>query len=386
MKKGTISLLFLLPSFTFGGAERTSLNLLGSIDKTRFRICLVTSRNIFEFFQHVEIEKFLPLEDLGIDIWYNNFNRFIQDIKKIASLLAREKPDLAFGMLHYPSSLLVFAKKMNNLELKVIASPRGPFSAYLEYFEHDFHRKLFLKRILSFCCKYTDGLVVASHGMKDECIREFSVDPKKITIISNSIDFNDIQKKCEEPTNEGIPSGPLLISTSGRLEKEKNHTFLMKAFAEARKYKDIKLIIIGDGTERENLQRLVHELGIKEDVIFTGYQSNPYKYIKSCDIFVHTCLFEGFSNSIIEAMSCRVPVIATDCPYGPRDIIKNGENGFLIPMNDENGLITTLLLLVDNKELRDSISQRAFEKAMEFSVKSMKDKYEDFFLKVFHTA
>lgn len=386
MNKGTIRLLFLLPSFTFGGAERTSLNLLKSIDKTRFRVCLVTSRNIFEFFQHVEIENFLPLEDLGIDIWYNNFNRFIQDTKRVASLLGKESPDLAFGMLHYPSSLLVLAKKMNNLELKVIASPRGPFSAYIEHFEHDFHRKLFLKRTFSFCCKYADGLVVASHGMKDECISDFSVDSTKITIIPNSIDFNDIQKKCEEPTDERIPCGPLLIATSGRLEKEKNHTLLLKAFAEVRKYKDTKLIIIGDGTERENLQRFVHELGIQENVIFTGYQTNPYKYLKSCDIFVHTCLFEGFSNSIIEAMACRVPVIATACPYGPRDIIEHGENGFLIPVNDENGLINTLLSLVDNKELRDSITQRAFKKVMEFSVDSMKDKYEELFFKTLHSS
>ena len=381
MIRDTISLLFLLPSFTFGGAERTSLNLLKGIDKTRFRITLITSNSISQRFQNSAIQKFIPLEDLEIDVWYNNLNRFTEDTKRVAALLEKEKPDLAFGMMHYPSSLLVFAKKLNNLKLKVIASPRGPSSEYLEYFEHDFYRKLVLRRIFSFCCKYADGLVVASQGMKDECVREFSGDPTKIAIIPNSIDFDDIQKKCKEPTDGEIPSGSLLISTAGRLEKEKNHTFLLKAFAEARKYKDIKLIIIGEGSEKKYLQRFAHDLGITGNVIFMGYQSNPYKYIKRSRIFVHTCLFEGFANSIIEAMSCCVPVIATDCPYGPGEIVKDKENGLLVDINDSIGMVRAINSLLLDRKLHKKLSLNGLRTVKKYSIEKMSYAYQKFFYK-----
>lgn len=381
-KKGVIKLLFLLPTFTFGGAERTSLNLLKGIDKNRFRICLVTSRDVYQYFQHIDLEKFLPVEDLGIDVWFSNFTRFIHDIKKLASLLKKENPDVAFAMMHYPSSLLVFAKKLYHLKVKAIVSPRGPSTEYLRYFEPRFFRKTWLKGTFSFFCKYADGLVVSSHGMKQECIRHFHANPERIKIIPNSVDLYDIKIKAEENLDMDIPAGYQLISASGRLEREKNIPFLLRAFSLVRKIEKMRLMIIGHGTERKNLERLCHELNIEEDVIFVGYQSNPYKFIKRCAIFVHACLFEGFANVIIEAMACGVPVIAVDCPYGPRDIIKHGENGLLVPMNDEKALADAILTLANNRELRDLIAKRGFKRAMDFSTKEMVHGYQDFFYKI----
>lgn len=385
-KKSVIKLLFLLPTYTFGGAERTSLNLLNGIDKNRFRICLVTSKNIFQHFRHIDIEKFISIEDLGIDVWFKTVRRFVHDMKKVGSLLKTEKPDLAFGMMHYPSSLLVFAGKLYNLNVKVIVSPRGPSTEYLRHFEHKFLRKAYLKWIFGFLCRYADGIVVSSMGMKKECIRDYHAIPDRVEVIPNSIDVNDIKTKAEEELDIDMPAEFKFISTSGRLEREKNIPILLKAFSKLRKKENVKLFVIGDGSERRNLEKLSHELDIREDVIFAGYQNNPYKFIRRSDIFVHTCLFEGFANVIIEAMACKVPVIAVNCPYGPRDIIKHGENGFLVPMDDEKALIDVLLMLANNKELRDFIAEKGFERAMDFSVKKMVDGYHRFFDKVVQTA
>lgn len=378
-RNNTVKLLFFLPTFTFGGAERTSLNLLSGIDRDKYRICLVTSRTIFAYFEHLQPEQFIPLEDLGIASWFDTFGKFLRDIQKTALLLKREKPDLAFGMMHYPSSLLVFAKKWHRLPAKVIASPRGPSTEYLRHFEKNFFRKAYLKWIFNFFCRNADKLVVASGGMKEECIRDYSADPLKIAVIPNSIDIEDIRKRYEEPTGVEIPPGYLLLSSSGRIEREKNMPFLLKAFAVAGKQADMKLIIIGDGTERENLQRLTQTLHIQEDIIFTGHQNNPYKFIKKSDIYVHTCLFEGFANSIIEALACGVPVISIDCPYGPRDIIRNGENGSLVPIDDEKALVKAILDLAGNRELRIAMGKRGSARAMDFSIKKMVAGYEGVF-------
>jgi glycosyltransferase involved in cell wall biosynthesis len=375
-EKKTIKLLFLLPSFTFGGAERTSLNLLNGINRDKFKICLITSKNIFAYFEHLNLDEFIPLEDLGISTWFTTFRKFLSDISKVASLMKQKKPELVFGMMHYPSALLVFAKKWYNLPVKVVVSPRGPSTAYLHHFEEKMFRKTYLKWIFTFFCRHADWLVVASNGMREECIREYIGDPSKITVIPNSIDLDTIRQRFEEPTDIDIPPGYLLLSSSGRLEREKNLPFLLKAFSVAGKQYAMKLIIIGDGTERENLERIAQTLKIKEDIIFIGHQRNPFKFVKQSDIYIHTCLFEGFANSIIEALACGVPVITIDCPYGPRDIIKDGETGFLVPLDDEEALVKAMLDLAGNKDMRMAMGKRGTERAEEFSVQKMVDGYE----------
>jgi len=389
MKSEPIKILFLLPTYVFGGAERTFLNLLKGIDKNRFSICLVTSRDVYSYFQGLDIEKFIPIEDLGLAPGFISFGRFIHDIKRVASLLKKETPDLAFGIMHYASALLVFAKKLFNIKVKVVASPRGPLTEYLRHFEHKFFRKMYLKWVFSFFCRHADGLVVSSTGMKEECIRDYRAIPERVEVIPNSIDINDIKRKAEEEIDidmpdcrSGRPAGFKFIVTSGRLQKEKNTPVLLKVFSELRKREEVKLLIVGDGSERKTLELLSHDLNIESDVIFVGYQNNPYKYIRKSDIFVHTCLFEGFANVIIEAMACGVPVIAVDCPYGPRDIVKHGGNGLLVPMNDEEALVDAILTLLHNRKLRDLIASRGTERAMDFSVHKMVENYESFLQQV----
>jgi hypothetical protein len=146
---------------------------LKKINTEQFRICLVTSRSIHSHFESVNIDTFIPIEDLGINVWYGSVLSFVRDVGVIASLLRIERPDLAFGMMHYPSSLLAYAKKRSGLELGVIASPRGPATEYLRHFEQKLIRKWYLKKIFTFFCRHSDGIVVSSRGMKDECVNEY---------------------------------------------------------------------------------------------------------------------------------------------------------------------------------------------------------------------
>jgi glycosyltransferase involved in cell wall biosynthesis len=377
-----IKILFLLTAHVFGGAERTSLNLLKGIDKKRFKICLITSRTISGYFQNIGIEKLISIEDLKLGVWFGSVIKFIGDVRKVARLLKQERPDIAFGMMHYPSALLVSAQKLSRINSCVIASPRGPSSEYLRHFEHIFLRRACLKWLFTFFCRGAGGVVVSSEGMKEECIRDYRSIPEKITVIPNSIDVDSIKEKNKEGTDIAIPSGSKVIVTSGRLEKEKNTAFLLKVFPGLRKREQIKLMIVGDGRERKALEKLSRELNISDDVIFTGYQNNPYKYIKRADIFVHTCLFEGFANVIIEAMACGVPVISVDCPYGPRDIVQHGKNGLLVKMGDEETLRDTILRLLHDRQLRNSLAVSGLERALDFSVHKMVRRYESFFNRV----
>ena len=146
-----------------------------------------------------------------------------------------------------------------------------------------------------------------------------------------------------------------------------------------------KLWIVGDGPERPYLESLAAGLNITDDIVFWGFQENLYKFIKKSDIFVHTSLFEGFGNIILEAMACGVPVIATDCPFGPREIINNGENGILVPVSDEGALAKALKMVLENKEARKRFVKNAHKRLSEFTPERMVSRYEDVFLSIAHS-
>jgi glycosyltransferase involved in cell wall biosynthesis len=377
--KDTMRILFLLPTYTFGGAERTSLNLLGGIDKKKFRICLVTSKKIFTYFRHIDIEKFIPLEDIGIDTWFTTCTRFFHDVRRVAALLKKENPHLAFGMMHYPSSLLVFAKKIYRSGIKVIVSPRGPSTEYLRHFEPRGIRCISLRTIFRIFLRFADGIIVNSSGMMEECIRDFNAVKKNIAVIHNGVDVKRIRELSREDAGIEMKKDITVFSAAGRLSKEKNFPFLIKTFSLVRKEREALLLLIGDGFEKNFLQTLSADLGVKNDVLFLGYQNNPYKYIRRSNIFVHTCLFEGFPNIILEAMAIGVPVVSIDCPYGPRDIMKDGESGFLIPVNDEEAMAHALLKLAKDREIRERIGAKGAERAAMLTVQKMVAGYEAFF-------
>jgi glycosyltransferase involved in cell wall biosynthesis len=338
----------------------------------------MTSRNLFPYFQYIDLQSLLPIDDMGIDVWFAKPGKFIQDISKIASFLREIKPELAFGMMHYPSSLLVFAKHMFRLNMKIVVSPRGPSVEYLKYFEKNIFRKKYLNYIFRFFCSRADGVIVASNGMLEECTAHYGVKPSSIRVIPNCVDVPDAELTVNKGIELDIPAGYTVIATAGRLEKEKNLSFLISAFAKIRDAGAFKLMIIGDGNEKSSLQNSVMKLGLEDDVIFMGYQENPHAIIRQSDIFVHTCLFEGFANAIIEAMACRVPVVAVDCPYGPRDIITNGKNGFLISMDDQQEFVDTILKLESDNALRETIGKNGYQRALDFSCESMTQGYEAF--------
>jgi len=385
--KSPIKILFLHPSFTFGGAERTAFNLLRGLNKDKFVVTLATSRGIAQHFMELSLEKIIFIEDLGIDVWFRDVNfanlkKFLSDVKVTARLLKNESPDIAFGMMYYASSLLSMAQKFFRIKTTVISSPRGPLNAYIDTFYRD--KKidmLFWKLNFFFSCRYSDGLVVASKGTRKDCIEKYKASPENVAVIHNGIDIDYIRKRSLEPLDVSIPPGYFVISTAGRLAYEKNFPLLLKAFALVRKTERIKLLILGEGHERPELEKLVGVLGIKDDVHFLGYQEDPYKFIKRSDLFVHTCLLEGFGNVIVEAMACGVPVIATDCPYGPGEIIKDGESGILVPMESVDVLAETISSILNNGQRRKELSKKGYNRSMDFSVDKMVRAYEDFFLR-----
>jgi glycosyltransferase involved in cell wall biosynthesis len=347
-----------------------------------FEVTLVSSRQIAHHYSQLPLKKIIFAEDLGMGIWFDTKKALWHDIRIAAALIADEKPDIAFGMMHYMSTVLVLAKKLFRLNCKVVASPRGPSTYYLKTCFPKWTDRVYLRFLFSLLCRYADEIIVPSAGTKRDCVDYFRAGSEKVTVINNSIDADEVAEKGIEDIVLPIPEGAFVISTAGRLSEEKNMVLLLKAFSLLRRDIDAWLMIIGDGGERQRLEEFAGELKVRDRVVFTGFQKNPYKFISRSHVFVHTCLFEGFGNIMVEAMACGVPVIATDCPYGPGEIIEHGRSGLLVPVDESEVLAEEIAALLKDDARRKALSEKGIERAKYFSVERMVRAYEECLMSV----
>jgi glycosyltransferase involved in cell wall biosynthesis len=380
--KDCIKILYLHLGNAFGGAERTTCTLLKNINTKIFKITLITSKQFSQQFTSIPCDSIIWTEDIGIDMYFDNSTPLAKYSRILNDILHHKKYDLAFGMMHYASSLLACVKNIYKIKTKIVSSPRGPLNIFIENILKNKEEKAFFTTFFSLFCRISDRLVVPSNGVKNECVFDFNAESEKVIIIPNSIHLSDIQQKAKVRLEINLPHDFSIITTACRLSFEKNLPFLIRVFHELRNNIKAKLLIIGNGPEKENLHRLVNNLDLEEEVFFLGYQENPFKYIAASNVFVHTCFLEGFGNSILEAMACKVPVVATACPYGPGEIIENGVNGLLVGMNDSKGMIKSIKTILENREMKSKLSLKGYETASKYTSEKMVRAYEKIFCEV----
>ena len=154
---------------------------------------------------------------------------------------------------------------------------------------------------------------------------------------------------------------------------------MLDAFCRVRRRKMARLVILGDGELREELENMARSEGVGDDVAFLGFVPHPSAYMKRCSVFVLSSRFEGLPTVLVEAMASGAPVVSTDCPSGPNEIISSGENGVLVPVGDSQALADGILSLLDDERLRDRIRENGFERAQTFSVENAVNRYEELF-------
>ena len=166
-----------------------------------------------------------------------------------------------------------------------------------------------------------------------------------------------------------------MILAAGRLHVSKDFPTLLRAFSLVRKEIPSRLVILGEGEKRKELEDLAQELGIRKDHDLPGFVENPYKYMKHATVFVLSSQWEGFGNVLVEAMACGCPVISTDCPSGPREILRDGEYGVLVPPKDSEKLAQGILRVLENQDLRRELSEKGKKRALDFTVDRAVEEY-----------
>lgn len=348
-----MKILFYINAIHDGGAERVMVNLAKYFSETGYETILVTSfRDTWEYKIEGNVKR-LTLEEN--EIKQGKIKRNFSRIVKLRDILKKERPDVAVSFMAEPNFRLLVASL--GLNVKTIVSVRNdPNKEYAGKIG-----KLVGKWILPIA----DGCVFQTKEAQEWFPERLQ---RKSTIIFNAVkaEFFYIERK------------PLAgeIITCGRLEAQKNHKLLIDAFAEVvKEYPYAKLKIYGEGSLREVLQEQINKLGLQEKAFLMGATNDVAKALQTADLFVLSSDYEGMPNALMEAMAAGVPCISTDCPCGgPRSLIENKINGYIISLNDKNELKNSIIDYMKQKKKED-ISNKTKKLATRFLPKKVHEEW-----------
>jgi glycosyltransferase involved in cell wall biosynthesis len=226
-----------------------------------------------------------------------------------------------------------------------------------------------LDKVASIAYRFADHVVGVSEGVSDDVARVFRLPRERVRTIYNPVDVATVAARANEPIvlpwGADAPS-PLIVAV-GRLVQQKDVETLLRAFALLLPQRDSRLAVIGDGPRREDLESLARDLQLADRVHFAGFQSNPYSWMRRADLFVLSSRYEGLGNVLIEAMACGTPVVSTDCPSGPREILEDGRWGRLVSPGNPDELAAAMIASLSDSE-PPNVSKRAADFAPERAV------------------
>ena len=182
-----------------------------------------------------------------------------------------------------------------------------------------------------------DPLIAVSRGVADDMAAIAGIDRERIQVLPNPVITREFLQQAAEPLSDPwfAPGSPPVILGVGRLEQQKEFPTLLRAFALLRRQRPCRLLILGEGSRRGELEALAQRLGISDDCRLPGHAPNPYPFMAQASVFVVSSAWEGIVNVLTEALALGTPAVATDCPSGPREILRDGELGTLVPVGDD---------------------------------------------------
>jgi glycosyltransferase involved in cell wall biosynthesis len=369
----------------FGGAERTTANLLHALNRSAIRRITLAAPKTLQLLLPQQYDDFRDTSAYGLSGGFENSHKLLADVQSAARLLRDVQPDLALGMMHYPSALVTLGRRLGGGRIKTVASYRGPFYEYMRRHEQGFRRRLFLRAAVAGTALLADRVIVPSQGTADELHQRFLTPKNRIVTIPNGIDFTAAANAAQEPAPELADFDPAetpMLCAVARLAPEKNLGLLLEAFRQIHAERPVILIILGDGPERAALEAKIAAEGWSDAVRLLGHRDNVYPYLRRADVFIHTCQFEGFGYTLLEALACGTAVVATDCPYGPREVLGGGEYGILTPPDDPQALAMAVLRLLADSTGRQALVARGVTRAEQLSIQNMVGAYQAEFLQL----
>ena len=372
-----MKILVLHGHLSMGGEERILLNVLKNLVELNYNVDLLIT---WDYGENNLFENEIP-EEVNYEFLfksYNGKNRIIKEIfrlrkkinylKKVEKRIKEKNYDI---VIDYSSNLL----KYKDFDIAI------PIFSWV-HFSLTFGEKLNIEKVEKYKKQYKkyDKILAICDTMRDEFIEILGMDTNKVELVYNPINLEIIQKKSENvnPKYENYLKEDYFLQVS-RLTHQKQPEHLVDIYYKLKQLgiKE-KLYFIGNGKKIELIKQKIKEYKLENDVILLGQIENPYPFFKNAKLFVHTAKYEGLPTVLLESLAFGTPVVAYDCPTGPKDILGgNSEYGELIPLNDKDMFVEKVYELMNNNKKYENYRKMSFVRANDFSMESNKAKLKE---------
>jgi glycosyltransferase involved in cell wall biosynthesis len=337
-------LAFFLPGLYGGGAERIMLNLANGIASRGYGMDLVLARAEGPLLD--KIPDSVRLVDLKA-------SRVISSTPALVRYLRHERPIALLSILHANITAL-WAARLAGFPLRVILAEHNTLTSVATGVDDP--RWHLYPRLARWFYPWADGIIAVSGGVAEDLAQLIKIPRERIRVIYNPIVTPALfEKSTALLEHPWFKSGePPVLLAAGRLTAQKGFDVLIRAFAQVRKDHRARLLILGEGEEHLALEALIREYGLEKDISMPGFVPNPYPYMAHAAAFVLSSRWEGLPTVLVEAMALGMPIISTDCPSGPREILQDGKYGQLVPVDDPFSLAAAIGKSLTTNVLRPS--------------------------------
>jgi glycosyltransferase involved in cell wall biosynthesis len=365
-----LRLTLVIPAITAGGAERVMVILANEWAKKNWQVTLLTldDGQSAPFFTLDHRINWQALDVMGVS--GNAFAAMTNNLKRLATLrsaIDRSQPDAVISFLDTTNVLTLLATR--GLGLPIIVSER------IDIGSQPIHP--LWGRLRNWMYPFAAALVVLTERTRQGLLPSLQ---SRCRVIPNPV----LPPSAGIPLDCPLPKGPKILAM-GRLCQQKGFDLLLEAFASIRAhYPEWSLVIIGEGPLRDNLQARSDQSDLAGAVHLPGHITSTATVLQQCDLFVLPSRLEGFPNALGEAMAAGLPVIAADCPTGPREMIQAGHDGLLVPMDDIDALASAMTLLMADAKLRHRLGNAAQNITLRFGLPEIMSLWESTLFEVSH--
>lgn len=316
-----------LNSLEIGGAESVVVELGNRFIELGFKVDFVLGQAKGALVNKVSTKAKI------VDLTAKNAYR---GVPALVRYIYKESPDVFLAATELTGLIAVFSKALLGFRHNVVVVLMTTVSR---------HKRLPIKKkieriLLSWLYPKADEIIAISHGVARDFSDYIGLSPDRIRVIYTPVITPQLLSEAKVNIDHPFfqPGQPPVILGVGRLSEAKGFPLLIQAFALVRRHRPARLLIVGEGEQRPALERLIHSLGLTEEISLPGFVSSPFPYMSKASVFVLSSLWEGLPAVLIEALACGAPVVSTDCKSGPSEILDHGKYGHLVPVNDVEAL------------------------------------------------
>ncbi|EHQ52395.1 group 1 glycosyl transferase [Ectothiorhodospira sp. PHS-1] len=335
-----------------GGVERMVLNLVRELAGMGLSMDLVLIR---------EESRHLQALPENVNIIRLGTRHSALSIAPLARYLREHRPVLLLAAKDRAGRAALKARRLAGVDTRIFIRLGTTLSEALE--GRSGLRKWMRYRPMRRLYPLADGIIAVSRGVADDVRGITGLPEEKVHVVRNPVITPDLETLAAEPApHPWLEDGgdPVIIGM-GRLTRQKDFPTLLRAFAGMQARRTARLIILGEGGDREALTALSRSLGVADRVMMPGFAANPYAWLSRARLFVLSSAWEGSPNALTEAMALGLPVVSTDCRSGPREILRDGRYGPLVPVGDlaalEDAMVRTLEAPLPADEIRAAVAE-----------------------------